>query len=222
VSEVLLLLDTAMPHALVAVARDGVVLASQTLTTPQRHAEEIASAVDACLAESKLTRRDITRVLVGTGPGSFIGVRIALAFAQGFARARGIPAHGFSTLLAVASSTPLPPGDGLVVLDAKKGEVYVLPVHAGAHGAEARGEPRPMSPDDVVLTYPKPAFLVGNGVDSVPYDEHVPRVRLVGVEPSGVLAHKDSATPALPDYRRAPDVRLPSPVVAVGGPAREP
>jgi hypothetical protein len=34
-----LLLDSAMPHALVAIARDGVVVAERALTTPQRHAE---------------------------------------------------------------------------------------------------------------------------------------------------------------------------------------
>jgi tRNA threonylcarbamoyl adenosine modification protein YeaZ len=211
-SDVALLLDSAMPVALVGIARDGVVVTERALATPQRHAEELATAVDACLRDAKVSERDVTRVLVGTGPGSFIGVRIALSFAQGFARALSIPAQGFSTPFALAMSASLPHGDGLVVLDAKKDEFYILAVRVDDTGVRALGDPEPLAPADVMRRFPTPAFVVGNALSMFDTHTALARVSLNGVRASGVVALRrpEDLGPPLPDYRRAPDVRLPA------------
>ncbi|MCX7869836.1 MAG: tRNA (adenosine(37)-N6)-threonylcarbamoyltransferase complex dimerization subunit type 1 TsaB [Terrimicrobiaceae bacterium] len=68
---------------------------------------------------------DIKAVVVGTGPGSYSGVRAAVAAAWGFAAARHIPLRGVSSLLALG------PGEYLAVGDARRGEFYFAWVRDG-------------------------------------------------------------------------------------------
>jgi tRNA threonylcarbamoyladenosine biosynthesis protein TsaB len=83
--------------------------------------------VDAALASAKAEYPDLGRIAVTTGPGSFTGVRVGIAFARGLALALDIPAIGIGSLDALAS--PLAQsrkGTVAAVLDAKRGEVYAL------------------------------------------------------------------------------------------------
>lgn len=207
-----LILDSAMPHALVALADDTAVRFERALTVPKRHAEELAPAVADALTEVGADPRDVASVVVGRGPGSFIGVRIALAFAQGFARARGIPARGFSTLIALARTPDLPKGRGLALVDARRGEHYALSVRRGADGAFSVEEaPRALAPAEVSLRTPELAFIVGNGLDALGLVGPLAVVERSGVTAAGARAALASGDPmaAVPDYLRPPDVRLP-------------
>lgn len=78
-----LLLDTACPRAVVALTRENTVLAEIYLHEYKRHGELLSSAIESCLNQASLQVTDISAVAVGMGPGSFIGVRIAMAHAKG-------------------------------------------------------------------------------------------------------------------------------------------
>lgn len=67
--------------------------ASNTMLMPE---------VEKLFKQSKISRNEIACVAAGRGPGSFTGVRIALATAKGIATALQIPLIGFNTLEAVA------------------------------------------------------------------------------------------------------------------------
>lgn len=67
--------------------------ASNTMLLPE---------VEKLFKKSKISRDDIACIAAGRGPGSFTGVRIALATAKGIATALQIPLVGFNTLEAVA------------------------------------------------------------------------------------------------------------------------
>lgn len=58
--------------------------------------------VNKLFKQSKISRDEIAYIAAGKGPGSFTGVRIALATAKGIATALQIPLFGFNTLEAVA------------------------------------------------------------------------------------------------------------------------
>jgi tRNA threonylcarbamoyl adenosine modification protein YeaZ len=75
-------------------------------------ASELTSLIDD-LVEDPHT---IDGIVVGTGPGSFTSIRIALATARGLALALDVPVAGSSTLGAYAHGTP--------VIDARRGEVF--------------------------------------------------------------------------------------------------
>jgi tRNA threonylcarbamoyladenosine biosynthesis protein TsaB len=115
-------LETATPLAGVAVVDASGVLGEATLRTPMRHLEWLLPAVDEMLRGLSLGPEDIEAIAVSQGPGGFTGLRIGIATASGWARARGVPLLGVSTLEALASVAG---ADGLIlpVLDAHRGEV---------------------------------------------------------------------------------------------------
>ena len=82
--------------------------------------------IEALLAEAGVARVDIACVAVGRGPGSFTGVRIAMATAKGIASALGLPLVGISTLDAIAWGVwdACVRGRVLVAADAMRKEVY--------------------------------------------------------------------------------------------------
>lgn len=73
----------------------------------------------------------LDRIAVGTGPGNFTGVRIAVAAARGLALASGRPAVGVTRLEALAHALPRPL---TVIEDARRGEAYVQTFTADGAG----------------------------------------------------------------------------------------
>jgi tRNA threonylcarbamoyladenosine biosynthesis protein TsaB len=118
-----LILDTACPRALVALARNGIVLAEVTLDEYRRHGELLAGAIETCLSQAGCQISEINAVAVGQGPGSFIGVRVAMAHAKGLCMALQIPLVGFNTLAGIESH-----GADWAVIDARRNEFYALKI----------------------------------------------------------------------------------------------
>jgi len=110
---VLVALDTSGPVGSVAIARSGRVVARTFLTSERGHAAALVPAIERSLHEAEVRRSDIGGVIVGAGPGSFTGVRVAAATAKGLAHGLGIPLWAPSSLDAAAvSDLVLPPGEG--------------------------------------------------------------------------------------------------------------
>jgi tRNA threonylcarbamoyladenosine biosynthesis protein TsaB len=134
--------DTATPVATSALLRDGELLGERA----SRAASVLADA-DELLRSAGLGPDDLDALVVGTGPGSFTGIRIALAAARGLALALGIPVAGVSTLAALAAGWP----GALPVIDAQRREVFTL----------VGGEPVALRPAE--LTFEPGTVLVGDG-----------------------------------------------------------
>ena len=94
-------------------------------------AERLIPLLEELLAEGGIGWSDLKALAVGTGPGNFTGVRIAVAAARGLSLGLGIPAIGVTRLEALAHGLPRP----LVVIeDARRGQVYVQLFTPGAAG----------------------------------------------------------------------------------------
>jgi tRNA threonylcarbamoyladenosine biosynthesis protein TsaB len=113
----ILAFDMATSVVTSALVRDGEVLAER-VSKPRSVLEDI----DALLREAGVEPGELDALAVGTGPGSFTGVRIGLATARALAFALDLPAAGVSTLDALAAGAP----GAVPVIDAKRGEVFAL------------------------------------------------------------------------------------------------
>ena len=86
----MLALDTSTPTGSVAVGRNGEVLAESLLRVRATHSEEVLPEIHHVLTDCGLDASDLQGVVVGGGPGSFTGVRIAASLAKGMCHARGL------------------------------------------------------------------------------------------------------------------------------------
>lgn len=130
----ILAIDTSTDFCSAALWLDGQMI-ERGAAAGQSHSTLLASMVDAVLAESGLTVNALHGVAYGAGPGSFTGLRIACAVAQGLAFAADIPVAGIGTLHAMAAAC----GNARVVccLDARMQEVYhAAYVSEGEHWRE--------------------------------------------------------------------------------------
>jgi tRNA threonylcarbamoyladenosine biosynthesis protein TsaB len=122
--------DTATVDTAVCAMRGGLALFEESLGpatdgTP-RHSTALLAEVDRA-AEASGGWGGVDRIAVGLGPGSFVGIRIALATARGLAVSTGLPAVGVCTLDALGlalSEAAVGQGECLAVLDARRGEVF--------------------------------------------------------------------------------------------------
>jgi tRNA threonylcarbamoyladenosine biosynthesis protein TsaB len=73
-------------------------------------------------SSSASARRNLDRLVCGTGPGSFTGIRIGLAAARGLALALALPLAGVSTLNALREGAP----GSLPVIDGSRKEIFTL------------------------------------------------------------------------------------------------
>jgi tRNA threonylcarbamoyladenosine biosynthesis protein TsaB len=117
----LLAIDTAAPRLQLALLRGDV---ADTLVEdmPQGQAERIFPAIDELLGRNGASYRDLRRIAVTTGPGSFTGLRIGLSAARGLGLALNIPVVGVPSLLAL--SLPVTCAHAAVLLDARRDEAY--------------------------------------------------------------------------------------------------
>lgn len=85
-------------------------------------AERLIPLLERVLQDAALSWTALSALAVGTGPGNFTGVRIAVAAARGLALSLDVPAIGVTALEAAAHGLPRPI---TVIEDARRGEVYV-------------------------------------------------------------------------------------------------
>ena len=105
---------------------NGVVVAAHSHEEPNAHAERLLELVERALADARVTRHELERIAVGVGPGSFTGLRVGIALAQGIALGLGRPLVGIGSLLAMARAVPASDRRVRVpVLDARRGELFV-------------------------------------------------------------------------------------------------
>jgi tRNA threonylcarbamoyladenosine biosynthesis protein TsaB len=135
----LLIIDTATRTPIVALAdSDGRVLAEERWQSQHRHGEELLARIDQLLGSRGTSRGDLAGVIVGTGPGSFTGLRIGLATAKTIAYALGIPIIGVPTTVALASAydTQDPNGESDVMVTLPAGAVDRYVHRVGAEGSD--------------------------------------------------------------------------------------
>ncbi len=120
----ILAFETATGACTVAVTSGDAVLAQLTLQVPRAHSTRLMPLIAQAMSDSGLNKADLDLIAVGTGPGSFTGLRIGLSTAKGLAYALRKPCIGVPTLKSMAYGTGAQIGLVVPMLDAKRGDVY--------------------------------------------------------------------------------------------------
>lgn len=120
----ILVLDTSTWALAVAVSCQGTLAGEINSYISKNHAVRLMPAIDYLLASIDLTPRDLDLIAVGSGPGSYTGVRIGVTVAKTLAWTLKLPLLGLSSLQAIAQNQAQ--FDGLIVplCDARRGQVY--------------------------------------------------------------------------------------------------
>ena len=194
-----LIIETATAACSVALLQDGEVVAERHEVVSRGHAEKLVPMIADLLGGA---RPDA--ILVDCGPGSFTGLRVGLAAAQGLAIGWKVPVAGFSSLAllaamsgAAAVAAALHGGHGELFVQsfggdplAPLGPSHSLPPEAAAAAVEAELVIGPAAPLLVA------ARGSGRAIDALP------RAADVSLLPEALRA-----LPARPIYGRAPDAR---------------
>lgn len=131
---------------------------------------QLLPRIDELLADVGVARESLACVVCGRGPGSFTGVRIAMATAKGAAQALGVPLVGVSSLDAVAWNAHAVGVRGrvAVVADAMRKEVYPVRFSLSEAGVERLEADRVVKADaaaaELVEGEPAELQLVGDGL----------------------------------------------------------
>lgn len=183
--------DTATSVATAALVRDGEVLGERA-----SRAVRVLEDAAGIFRESGADPAELTGIVVGTGPGSFTGMRMGVAAARGLSLALDVPVAGVSTLAALVAGAP----GAVPVIDAGRREIFTL----------LDGEPSVCTPDeapvglcvgDGAVRYR--AALEARGADVPPDgdERHLPRARF-----HAQLAQEFGPADAVePLYLRIPD-----------------
>jgi tRNA threonylcarbamoyladenosine biosynthesis protein TsaB len=178
VKGVLIGIETSGSLGSVAASLDGRVLARAFLEERGRHAGALPTSIATVLDRAGVSWRDVSGIAVGTGPGSFTGVRVAAAAANGLAHALRCPVHPVSSLAAAAlSAEALPAGAGpwppqatpnatlrRVLFDARGDRLFTAVFEVGVHALREVEPPHFARLGDIV-TDPAVWAVCGDGAE---------------------------------------------------------
>lgn len=224
----ILAFDTCFGACSVAVrkrtARGEVIVREEYEERATGHAEALIPMMQRVMDAAQLEFRDLDRIAVTDGPGSFTGVRIGVSTARGLALALDKPIVAMTSLMVMALRADHLVGAKrtnrvlAVCVDARKGQIYAQLF--GENGGDALCEPQLVTPHEVVQQFEGRPFLgVGSGakavVDAVeaaygasPVGEHAlpalePHARWLAVLAPGLTPR----TKLSPLYLRPPDAK---------------
>lgn len=213
----LLVIDTALGACTAAVFADGGPLAVRFEPMAKGHQERLGGLARDVVAEAGGGFKSLDRIGVTVGPGSFTGLRVGLAFAQGLGAALDRPVVGVSTLDALAASLDAEDRPVAAVVDARRGQVYARLFAAGVPLGEAQALPLQEAAKRIADLGPA-VSLIGNGATvlteafpDLAFSQKDDRVAPAPQALARLTADRDPVSnPPRPLYLRAPDATPPS------------
>jgi tRNA threonylcarbamoyladenosine biosynthesis protein TsaB len=140
-------------------------LTVRELGAPREQTERLLATTDELLAAAGIDLASLDGIAFGRGPGSFTGLRVSAAVAQGLSVASGVPLLPVSSLLCLAERAwhEAPFERALVCVDAHMGEVYWAIAERRGGAVEIVGDERLGAPADVAAPGPAPWYAIGDG-----------------------------------------------------------
>lgn len=200
-SPTILAIDSSSGACSVAVLNAGKILSYIEELSATLQAKRLINMVEEALAASSTSYDELTKIAVTVGPGSFTGIRIALAAARGIGLAAKKPVVGYSGLvvLAYGASKSQKNASICAVLNAGKGEIIYqnFSAYLSPLSEPTLGKPSTVIPE-------QSGILVGYGCEN---EQTFPRADFLAMLAN---EHLELAVSPLPFYVRPPDAKLPS------------
>jgi tRNA threonylcarbamoyladenosine biosynthesis protein TsaB len=219
----ILAVDTALGACSVAMLDGSQIRAHRIALMDRGHAEALAPMVEAAMGEAGIGFAQLDRLAVTTGPGTFTGQRVGLAFMRGLRVALKKPLAGITTLEAMAAAAMDETGLSVAAAlhDARRGEVYA---YAGSREGEIvslRVAPFGEAVQAIFSAMREtPLAFAGTAAEAAArdYEKLGGSARLSTVRQPDALwvarlagLRPEPAEIPRPLYLRAPDARLPAP-----------
>jgi tRNA threonylcarbamoyladenosine biosynthesis protein TsaB len=230
----ILAFDTATSATAVALAGAGEPVLEARDDPPRgarpNHASRLLPLAVELLDLAGIGFRDLDRIAVGVGPGTFTGLRIGVATARALAQASGVPLVGVSTLHSLALNAGGSPASGgvdsvIAVLDARRGEVFAAAWRTA--DVEAGGgslmPPRALAPEtlaDTLRELGARTLALGDGAvefravledsGAIVPDDDSELHKVTAVNHCRIARHLRAADPdqVEPEYLRLPDAEI--------------
>lgn len=198
---------------------DGGIVAYRELGAGRQHADRLVLLIEDALGDAGVDYPELDALAVDHGPGSFTGVRTAVAAARALALATGVGVLAVNSLEALAWTAASPDRAGTIVaaLDARRGEVYV---QAFANDLRPLVDPAALTPEAAARVARGPMVLVGSGaplvlaalaedveVEVVPGAPDARAVALCAAHRIAAGKQPTAGFALRPLYLRAPDAR---------------
>lgn len=164
-SELVLAIDNSTDFLNVALALDGRLLEERHSRPARPSSEILPFKVSSLLDDHGHSLSDLSLLAVSLGPGSFTGIRVALAYAKGVTSALGVPLVGVPTLDLLAwPFTGATTAFICPIVDAKKGEVFFAQYRHEDGALKRVTEYQAAKPEELVQRLLTPCIVFGSGV----------------------------------------------------------
>jgi len=158
-----LCLDTSGSYLNIAVCRGGEVLAGLSREVVSGHSEILTNELGTLLKSHDMKLSDIGLLAAATGPGSFTGLRVGIAFVKGLAAGLKLPTISLNTLDVMACAQESKEGYLSPMIDAKKKEIYTALYKMKDGRPERESEYLSIAPEKWLAMLPEDALLFGSG-----------------------------------------------------------
>ncbi len=166
-----LVIDTSLNACTAALFDGDRPLAERVEAMARGHQERLGGMVAELFDAAGIRPRDIGRIGVTLGPGSFTGLRVGLSFAKGLGTGLGLKPRGIGTLEALGHHPDLPGEARLSVIDGGRGQIYVQ-----AFDTKGEGMPLSLSADSDFAPFQDIQVLTGPGAGLLA--PHLPQARI--------------------------------------------
>ncbi len=211
---IILALDAALGRCSACVVSDGVVLAHRHQDGGRGQAALLAPMVAGVLADADLVATALAAVAVTVGPGSFTGLRAAIALAQGIAAGAGCTLIGVTVAEALIAALPANAAsrDIWVAIDSRRDRVFLL---RGANHAAYALDSLPVAAGRIAVAgdaaIAVACRLAARGTASVMLtDARLPDATMVAVVAARRVSGELPALAVEPMYIDAPEAKLPA------------